>query len=220
MNNFKKIAADAAEKYTNLQEGGMPSLRGVAEADELRARGGLAAVNKKPRTGQTDMRNIPVGNHPGARINKFTDKDREEQPGRLKAKIKATLGKHTRPNLPEEVDQLDEVMFGDKANKQALSALLRHSELAMAAKKDGDHQAVKYHRTKMDNIRNQMAKPAKEEVEPIDEISKDLAKSCLDKTVDPVYGMPRHGMKDRMQGIRQASIRVLKKADKSKIKTN
>ena len=25
MNNFKKIAADAAEKYTNLQEGGMPS---------------------------------------------------------------------------------------------------------------------------------------------------------------------------------------------------
>jgi len=122
--------------------------------------------------------------------------------------------------INEEVDQLDEVMFGDKANKQALFALLRHSELAMAAKKDGDHQAVKYHRTKMDNIRNQMAKPAKEEVEPIQEISKDLAKSYLDKTVDPVYGMPKHGMKDRMKGIRQASIRVLKKADKSKIKTN
>ena len=105
---------------------------------------------------------------------------------------------------------------GDKTNNQALLALLRHSELVMAAKKDGDHQAVKYHRTKMDNIRNQMAKPAKEKVEPIHEISKDLAKSYLDKTVDPVYGMPKHGMKDRMKGIRQASIRVLKKAGKPK----
>jgi hypothetical protein len=63
-------------------------------------------------------------------------------------------------------------------------------------------------------------KSTNEEVEPIDEISKDLAKSYLDKTVDPVYGMPRHGMQNRMKGIRQASIRVLKKADKSKIKTN
>ena len=117
----------------------------------------------------------------------------------------------------EEVEQLDENMFrGDKTNNQALLALLRHSELVMAAKKDGDHQAVKYHRTKMDNIRNQMAKPAKEKVEPIHEISKDLAKSYLDKTVDPVYGMPKHGMKDRMKGIRQASIRVLKKAGKPK----
>ena len=73
--------------------------QGLAEADELRARGGLAAINKKPRPGQTDLRNIPAGNLPGSR-NKFTDKDREEHPANLKAKIKATLGKHTRPNLP------------------------------------------------------------------------------------------------------------------------
>lgn len=59
-------------------------------------------------------------------------------------------------------------------------------------------------------------KSTNEEVEPIEEISKDLAKSYLDKTVDPVYGMPKHGMKDRMKGIRQASIRVLKKAGKPK----
>ena len=83
----------------------------VAEADELRARGGLAAINKKPRPGQTDLRNIPAGNYPNSK-NKFTDKDREEHPANLKAKIKATLGKHTRPNLPkggvkEEVE-LDE----------------------------------------------------------------------------------------------------------------
>jgi hypothetical protein len=90
--------------------------QGVAEADELRARGGLAAINKKPRLGQTDLRNIPAGNLPGSR-NKFTDKDREEHPANLKAKIKATLGKHTRPNLPkqgvaEEIEQ-KEYTFAD-----------------------------------------------------------------------------------------------------------
>ena len=53
-------------------------------------------------------------------------------------------------------------------------------------------------------------------MESIHEISKELAKSYLDKTVDPVYGMPKHGMKDRMKGIRQASTRVLKKAGKPK----
>ena len=74
----------------------------VKEADDLRARGGIEAVNKKPRAGQTDYRNIPAGNYPGSQ-RKFSDKDREEQPGRLKAAIKSTLGKHTRPKLPESV---------------------------------------------------------------------------------------------------------------------
>ena len=75
--------------------------RGVEEADELRARGGIEAVNKKPRAGQTDYRDIPAGNYPGSQ-RKFSDKDRAEQPSRLKSAIKATLGKHTRPNLPEQ----------------------------------------------------------------------------------------------------------------------
>lgn len=107
MNNlWRKInAAEKAQKSESM-----------AEADELRARGGLAAVNKKPRTGQTDMRDIPVGNHPDARINKFTDKDRSEHPSRLKAKIKSTLGKHTRPNLPEQG-----VAEGSGANKTDLA---------------------------------------------------------------------------------------------------
>jgi len=132
-------------------------------------------------------------------------------------KTKSKYGVMHYQKKSSELTKIDEAVSKAKDLKTLLA---RHSELAIAANKDGDHQAVKYHRTKMDNIRNQMAKPAKEEVEPIDEISKDLAKSYLDKTVDPVYGMPKHGMKDRMKGIRQASIRVLKKADKSKIKTN
>ena len=112
----------------------------------------------------------------------------------------------------EEVE-LDEAVSKAKDLKTLLT---RHSELAIAANKDGDHEAVKYHQAKMNDVKNKMAKLAKEEVEPIYEISKELAKSYLDKTVDPVYGMPKHGMKDRMKGIRQASIRVLKKAGKTK----
>lgn len=112
----------------------------------------------------------------------------------------------------EEVE-LDEAVSKAKDLKTLLT---RHSELAIAANKDGDHEAVKYHQAKMNDVKNKMAKLAKEEVEPIYEISKELAKSYLDKTVDPVYGMPKHGMKDRMKGIRQASIRVLKKAGKPK----
>ena len=87
----------------------------AAEADELRARGGIEAVNKKPRAGQTDYRNIPAGNYPGSQ-RKFSDKDRAEQPGRLKAAIKSTLGKHTKPNLPKQG-----VAEGSGANKTHLA---------------------------------------------------------------------------------------------------
>lgn len=54
-------------------------------------------------------------------------------------------------------------------------------------------------------------KSTSEDVEQVNELSKDTVKSYLDKTVDPVYGMPKHGMKDRIQGIRRASARLLKK---------
>ena len=98
-----KYGKEAATKIagSQLKKMKMHESHGVAEADELRARGGLAAINKNPRPGQTDLRNIPAGNYPGSQ-NKFTDKDREEHPANLKAKIKATLGKHTRSNLPEQ----------------------------------------------------------------------------------------------------------------------
>ena len=102
--NAGPIAEKVIAKLSSLGEmNRMKKMAGMGEADELRARGGINSVNKKPRPGQTDMRNIPVGNHPDARINKFTDKDREEQPDRLKSKIKSTLGKHPKPNLPEDI---------------------------------------------------------------------------------------------------------------------
>jgi len=124
----------------------------------------------------------------------------------------------------EEVEQLDEVKVGDKVSFDHPFAPVpgkTTNKVGTVHKIEGDTVHVKtkskygvmYYQKKASEL-------TKESVEPIQEISKDLAKSYLDKTVDPVYGMPKHGMKDRMQGIRQASIRVLKKADKSKIKTN
>lgn len=77
----------------------------VAEAvgtspDRLLARTGLNSVNKVPRKGQTDLRNIPAGNRPDSK-NKFSDSDKSRQPSDLKAAIKGQLGKHKAPALPE-----------------------------------------------------------------------------------------------------------------------
>lgn len=77
----------------------------VAEAvgshpDRLQARTGLNRVNKVPRKGQTDLRNIPSGNRPDSK-NSYTDADRARQPSDLKAAIKGQLGKHKAPALPE-----------------------------------------------------------------------------------------------------------------------
>ena len=100
-NNWDKPFREKVRQYAKeLKKRQKEKEQGVAEADELRARGGLAAINKNPRPGQIDLRNIPAGNYPGSQ-NQFTDKDRKKHTDNLKAKIKSTLGKHTRPNLPE-----------------------------------------------------------------------------------------------------------------------
>ena len=89
------------------------------EKDELRGRIGTNIVNKKPREGQTDLRNIPAGNRPDGK-NKFSQGERDSQPTRLKNDIKASLGKHTKPNLPEEIEGLAEE---DKHVKMAMGIL-------------------------------------------------------------------------------------------------
>lgn len=55
--------------------------------------------------------------------------------------------------------------------KNLKTILNRHSELAIAANKDGDHEAVKYHQAKMNAAKSQMAKLTKEEVEQLDEMT-------------------------------------------------
>jgi len=71
--------------------------------DPLEKRIGLNRVNKKPRVGQTDFRNIPAGNYPGTRY-PYSDEVRANQPGHLKKSLRAAQGKHgPKEHLPEKV---------------------------------------------------------------------------------------------------------------------
>jgi hypothetical protein len=88
----------------------------MLEDDRLMARTGINSVNKKPRAGQTDYSEIPAGNHPGSK-NRYSDEHRSSQPDRLKHSIRASLGKHAEPNLPESMasmlGRLDELAEAD-----------------------------------------------------------------------------------------------------------
>ena len=90
-----------ADKGTKMLSKAMSEEEVLDEKDELRSRIGTNIVNKKPREGQTDLKNIPVGNRPDSKRT-FSQGERDSQPSRLKNDIKASLGKHTKPNLPEE----------------------------------------------------------------------------------------------------------------------
>jgi hypothetical protein len=96
------------------------------EADSLQSRLGTNMVNKHPRPGQTNLRNIPAGNYPGSQ-NKFSDEYRSSHTDRLKREIEKSLGKHAKPNLPESM----------------ASMLGRLDELAEADLAEGADQAVK-----------------------------------------------------------------------------
>jgi hypothetical protein len=101
------MGGDVANPPSNIMQGEQDLE--VSELDQLRARIGTNIVNKTPRPGQTNMRDIPVGNHPDSR-NKFSDKEKADQPDRLKAQMKASQGKHTKPNLPNESTDLEAIM--------------------------------------------------------------------------------------------------------------
>jgi len=104
------------------------------EKDELRGRIGINIVNKKPREGQTDLRNIPVGNRPDSK-KKFSQGERDSQPSRLKNDIKASLGKHTKPNLPEEVAKEPEGHVSSKRFETDSQRVARLAKEKMQAKK-------------------------------------------------------------------------------------
>jgi len=79
--------------------------------DPLLARTGLNKVLRKPRTGQTNLKNIPGGNLPGSQY-KFSDDEKTKQKSLLKTAIKSTLANKehgAKRKLPEEIEQLDEL---------------------------------------------------------------------------------------------------------------
>ena len=85
-------------KTAKMSEGGKP--------DPLAYRIGANIVHKFPREGQTNMRNIPVGNLPNSpnaklpEAKKRMDELRAERPERIKKLIKEDLGTHRKSSLP------------------------------------------------------------------------------------------------------------------------
>jgi hypothetical protein len=81
--------------------------------DPLKARTGLNAVLRKPRAGQTNLKNIPAGNLPGSRL-KYSDDDKSRQRTLLKTAIKSTLANKehgAKRKLPEEVESINETSY-------------------------------------------------------------------------------------------------------------
>jgi len=71
---------------------------------------------------------------------------------------------HNKQDVDEKEDELEEAAWGRDKATNLKDALNRHTEKAVAANKAGDHEAVKVHQSKMNMIKNQMAKLTKEEV--------------------------------------------------------
>lgn len=90
-----------ANKKTKMSEGGR------SKPDPLARRYGANFANRMPREGQTNFRNIPVGNHPdapnyqSAEAKALMDRDRKRAPTLIKKMIKEDIGTHTKPNLPK-----------------------------------------------------------------------------------------------------------------------
>ena len=99
---------------TILRYGPVGSNRGVGftvaevaagtSPDRLMARTGMNLPHKFPRTGQTNLGNIPGTNLPDSseQTKKYGQEQRANRPDNLKAAIRDQLGKHNRPNLPEQ----------------------------------------------------------------------------------------------------------------------
>ncbi len=163
----------------------------------------------------------------------FSEKHRGPKSGYVVVKSKEHLDavkqhiKSHGASIQEEVEQIDEIdkstvkSYLDKVRfKQARSAV--QANIGTPGMKKKHSSELEKTSKSMETAKRRLAKEdidqMEEAAESIQEISKDTVKSYLDKTVDPVYGMPKHGMKDRIQGIRKASVRLLKKVDNSKTK--
>jgi hypothetical protein len=99
-----------AQDHAEMEIGGYDEHDGVAEGslgsspDRLDARTGINISHKTPRLGQTNLGNIPGGNQPGSSrdTTAYMNAQRAERSAKLKSAIKGQLGKHHKPNLPEQ----------------------------------------------------------------------------------------------------------------------
>ena len=81
---------------------------GMSKPDPLARRIGANIAHKFPREGQTNFRNIPMGNHPESSNAKRPDvvesmeKQRRDRPENVKNLIKESIGSHRKPSLPKK----------------------------------------------------------------------------------------------------------------------
>ena len=100
---FKQSARTA-----KMNDGGDVNYSGVNKPDPLPRRYAANSVYKVPREGQTDFRNIPVGNRPDSSRwqspegKAYVEDVRKRSPDLLKKMIKQTLGTHRKPTLPKK----------------------------------------------------------------------------------------------------------------------
>ena len=109
-----ELTADDFKKLRAKKEVKKEEVESVEEADTLLARTGMNLPHKFPRSGQTNLGNIPAMNTPGnsKETDAYAEKRRGDRAKQLKPAIKAALGTHgPKGKLPEEVD-LDEGKMG------------------------------------------------------------------------------------------------------------
>ena len=180
--DFKKLRAG---KKADVKK---EEVESVEEADTLLARTGMNLPHKFPRSGQTNLGNIPAMNTPGnsKETDAYAEKRRGDRAKQLKPAIKAALGTHgPKGKLPEEVD-LDEGKMGQlSADLKDLSHDDFHKEYGKP-KSHYDPSNFKKPVQKgkeMDRAKSlaqrAMASMKKEEVEEVEEGIVDKVKSVL-----------------------------------------
>jgi len=169
----------------------------LEEADTLLARTGMNLPHKFPRSGQTNLGNIPAMNTPGnsKETDAYAEKRRGDRAKQLKPAIKAALGTHgPKGKLPEEVD-LDEGKMGQlDADLKDLS----HDDFQKEYGKPKHHydpsnfkkpvqKGQEMNRAKS-LAQRAMASMRKEEVEEIEELSKSTLASYAKKATSSSVG--------------------------------
>lgn len=129
----------------------------------------------------------------------------------------------------ESINELNKSTLGSYIKKAALSAVANsqksrdHEDIASKNPESQVHRqlAVKFKDKSFKReagVANAVSRLTKEDIEQVDELKKSTLSSYLDKTVDPVHGMPRSGEKlpQRMKGIERATKKLLAKEEVSK----
>jgi hypothetical protein len=176
------LATDYIQTAADYMYSEMKEEVDLDEADTLLARTGMNSAHKFPRSGQTNLGNIPAMNTPGnsKETDAYAEKRRGDRAKQLKPAIKAALGTHgPKGKLPEEVEPIEELSKDtlksyipaaarDLSKKGVNAGIEAKSGKPGVTKEYGDHFEKRYK-----GIIKATRKLAKEQAEPIEELSRE-----------------------------------------------